>query len=807
LIYDAPALRAICVSLLVFLACVLWTRGSEAQVGAVIEAPRIKTAAEAHYPEGTRGLEREVIVLVTIEADGQVSNADLVDGSVDALDDVALEAARRYEFFPAKRDGKPLKSRIKLKLALHGPPSTEVSDAGAPPATPDASVAAADAGTADAAPARVAKRTDDVEDVRVHGEKVSDSPTVRSLDRAEIEMVPGALGDAIRPIESLPGVSRAPAFSGLVILRGSAPEDSQIFIDQAAVPLAFHFGGLAAVIPTELVNTVDVYPGNYDVQYGRGIGGIVDIGLRSPARDRIHAVAKFDAIDGSAVVEGPLFDNKTRFLIAARRSWIEAYFPALAQALALGVTASPVYYDGQAMLERDIGKHATLRLTFLGSSDRVLVTLAPSQSTDPGFSGLFSDETTFWRLQLQADAKLKDGTKLFAQVSVGQDDLLLNLGSQLNANSTATRVQGRAQADVPITKGLRLKGGFDVEGGQWNYTLMFPQIPGADSPDTGPLFGQTTLTSVRSYGYFDPGAFANVELDPMSRMRVLVGARVDAFGSTSGVYLQPRMNMRWTVRGHEGDRTTLKGAFGLYAQAPQVYQTDPVFGTPGIGAEEATQISFGVVQELLHRVEVSVEPFYKNLFDLVSQRPDPTTPSGSRYGNEGTGFAYGVEFLLKYKPDKHFMGWIAYTLSRSERRDLPEDPLHLFEYDQTHVFSALGTYSFGNGWSVGLRVRYVTGNPYTPIIGGYFDSNAGDYGPVDKLPVYTARLPAFFSMDVRVEKKWHILKDSQLSLYLDVLNATNNRNVESLTFNYDYQINATAAGLPILPSFGARLEL
>ena len=799
-------MRAILLSVLAILAVALFARGARAQQSVNVQPPRIEVEAEAHYPESARGLSRDVVVIVTIDAEGHVVDARLAEPTGDPLDEVALDAVRRYEFHPAMRDGKPMRSRIKLKLSLHGPPLEE-GDGGAPPqASTDAGAPPPMTPTADAgAPADAGPP--EVEEVHVRGHRAVDSPTVRSLDRAEIESMPGGLDDAIRPIESLPGVSRAPAFSGLIILRGSAPEDSQVFMDQAAVPLAFHFGGLAAVVPTELVNSVDVYPGNYDVQYGRGIGGIVDVGLRGPAHDRIHAVGKFDAIDGSALVEGPIFDDKTRFLVAARRSWIEAYFPALAQALSLGVTASPVYYDYQAMLERDIGTHTTLRLTFLGSNDAVKVTLEPSQSTDPAFSGALSNTTSFWRLQLQADSKLKNGAKLFSQIAVGQDGLQLDLSSTLNANSTATRVQGRAQADVPIGKGLRIKAGADLEGGQWDYTLSFPPIPGADSPDIGPLFGQKRLTSVRSFGYFDPAAFANVEIFPAPAVRVLLGGRVDAFGGTSGVYVEPRMSLRWILRGGEGERTTLKAALGMYAQAPQINEIDPVFGTPGIGANQATQASVGIEQQLLKRVTVSLEPFYKNLFNLVSPRPDPSTPSGFRYGNEGTGFAYGLELLLKYNPDRHFSGWIAYTLSRSERRDLPEEPLHLFEYDQTHVFSAVGTYGFGDGWSVGARVRYVTGNPYTPIISGYFDNNGGDYGPVDKLPVYSGRLPAFFELDVRLEKKFRILKDSHLSLYLDVLNATNNRNVESFTNNYDFQIHATAAGLPILPSAGARIEL
>ena len=50
----------------------------------------------------------------------------------------------------------------------------------------------------------------------------------------------------------------------------------------------------------------------------------------------------------------------------------------------------------------------------------------------------------------------------------------------------------------------------------------------------------------------------------------------------------------------------------------------------------------------------------------------------------------GLEALLKYKPDARFFGWIAYTLSRSVRRDAPDLPQYLFQYDQTHNLIILG---------------------------------------------------------------------------------------------------------------------
>ncbi len=778
-----------------------------------VRPPVVKTPATPVYPDATAGLTREVDVVVTIDVQGRVQDAALVAPSGDALDAVALDTARRYVFEPATEDGKPVASRIKLRLALRGPPA-EIVDAGAPAAdaappdaavqvasAPDAGVthaAAPDAGAPAPAPAP--------EEVRVRGRRPDESPTRRTLDRREIEDVPGTGGDALRSIETLPGVARAPAYSGLVILRGSSPQDSQVFIDRAAVPLAFHFGGFAAVVPTELIDTIDVYPGNYDVQYGRGIGGIVDVRLRSPPRDRIHAIAKMNLIDGRAIVEGPLpFDEHTRFFVGARRSWIDAWFPTVADLVSLGVTASPVYYDYQAMLERDFGEHTTLRLTFLGSDNRVSVYLPPSTSTDPAYSGDLSSATDFWRLQLQGESKVGKA-HLFSQLSVGQDDFDLSLGSLLDGHSTATRVQGRAQVDVGLARGVKLFGGIDADGGDLDYALSFPAIPVPDEPDTGPSFGRRRLTTSRQVGYFDPAAFADLEVYPTPRVRVVAGARVETFAQTAGAYVEPRASVRWAVHA-EQPKTTLKAAVGLYAQPPQIQEVDPVFGTPGISANQDVQLSAGIEQQIGRRLELSIEPFYKQLFDLVSRRPDAASPSGFRYGNEGSGFAYGAEVMLKLLRDARWMGWLAYTISRSERRALPEDDLRLFEYDQTHVLSALASYRPGGGWEVGARVRYVTGDPYTAIGGGYFDADAGDYGPVDLLPLYSARYPEFFSLDVRVEKRFRILRDSTLAVYLDIMNATNKRNVESLTYSFDYGATSSVGGLPILPTLGVRLEL
>ncbi len=93
----------------------------------------------------------------------------------------------------------------------------------------------------------------DTEDVEVHGEKPPREVTKFTMDQREISRIPGTNGDALRSLQNLPGVGRPPGLAGLLIVRGSAPQDTQYFIDGTPVPIVYHFGGLSSVVPTEML--------------------------------------------------------------------------------------------------------------------------------------------------------------------------------------------------------------------------------------------------------------------------------------------------------------------------------------------------------------------------------------------------------------------------------------------------------------------------------------------------------------------------------------------------------------------------
>jgi hypothetical protein len=290
-------------------------------------------------------------------------------------------------------------------------------------------------------------------------------------------------------------------------------------------------------------------------------------------------------------------------------------------------------------------------------------------------------------------------------------------------------------------------------------------------------------------------------------VRALIGIRVEGFTDVAGIAIEPRTSVRFSIDPGAARKTTLKAAMGVYAQPPLVYEYDRVYGTPGIRFNQALHAAVGIEQELFGGVTLSIEPFCKRLFDLVSRRIAPSEQSGFRNGNEGRGFVYGTEVLLKMQPTQRLMGFVAYTLSRSERRALPELPTRIFELDQTHVLSAVGSIRFDGGWELGARVRLVSGNPYTPTVGAAFDADAGAYAGIEQQPLLSARLPPFFSLDLRIEKTFRIARVLLLRAYLDVINATNRANIEGIATNFDFSSRGYVSGLPFLPNLGLRGEL
>jgi len=754
--------------------------------------PELTQPATPEYPESKKASAEKasVTLSLTIAATGAVEAATVTASAGPELDEAALAAAKKLVFNPATRDGKPIPARIpyRFDFAFEAPPPPAPA-AGAPD-EPDAVVVEAPAPAADP------------QELRVVGARPAREVTRRTVEQREIAHIPGTNGDAIRAIENMPGVARPPGFQGLLIVRGSAPQDTGIFVDGTQIPLAFHFGGVTSVIPSALLERIDFLPGNFGPEYGRAMGGNIDIGLRSPVRDRTHGMAQIDLIDARFVVEAPL-GEKTRFLVAGRRSHVDAWIgKALEFGGAVGVRTAPVYYDYQAMLEHDLTSSTTARLTLFGSDDALKLTLN-SAGGDPALAGALNHASRFYRIQLRTDTRVNDSTRWINTLSYGRDKVRTSIGNNFFIDGSLSPLALRSDLRTRLTEGVTAVVGLDSVWSQADVTVLGAAIQ-EDSQPTGPYFGRQRNLQTVSTSVLQPAAYAMLELSPVKALKLLPSVRADYASDIRDWVASPRFAARYDIASGY-PRTTLKGGVGLYYQPPQAYESVPPFGTPNLKHNRALHTSFGVEQELSRQVEVSVEGFYKKLDNLVDQRPDAANQqAGVTYVNTGSGRIYGGELLLRYKPDDRFFGWVAYTISRSERRSDDSEALHVFEYDQTHILTALGSYRLGRGWEVGARWRYVTGNPYTPVASATYDADAGSFAPVNAAP-FSGRDAAFHRLDVRLDKTW-TFTDWKLGAYLDVQNAYFRNNPEGRSYNYNYARSTAVTGLPFLPVIGLRGE-
>src|ERR1019366_4815633 len=300
---------------------------------AEVTPPHLTTDRRAEYPQAALRdhvtAPVTVVLLLEVDSQGAVSDVAVKESRGHGFDEAAIAAARNFRFDPARRGGGPVAS-------------------GKASAEPDESLAPGEETTALYRLAPEVATRDTAEEITVRGQRPPREVLKRTLSKDEIERSPGTNSDALQSLQNLPGVARPPPLSGLLIVRGSAPQDTGIYVDGTNIPVAYHFGGLSSVVPTELLQKVDFYPGNFSAQYGRGMGGVVDIGLRDPRKYRLHGMAQVDAIDVRLLAEGPVFNTGWSFLVAGRRS--NPLIDAATAATASGVTTVPQYYDFQAML-------------------------------------------------------------------------------------------------------------------------------------------------------------------------------------------------------------------------------------------------------------------------------------------------------------------------------------------------------------------------------------------------------------------------------------------------------------------------
>lgn len=855
----------------------------EARRPKLTRPPKLVTFVEAPYPESEKaaGKQASVVLQIAISASGSVDQVQVVQSAGAAFDAAAVQAVRTFVFEPAEIDDKPAPIRIQYRydfVLKEEAPTTGVLEgvvkkrggaealAGVTVTLDTGASALTDADgrfsfpELPPGPRTLTLSREDLKGLQtqetiVVGEKLQATyevdfapppgPAATGDDEDDLEIVvvlptltkqvvsvkveadqarrvAGTQGDVLKIVENMPGVARASAGSGQVVVWGASPEDTRVYVDDVRVPLLYHFGGLRSVVHTDLVQSVELIPGGYGSSYGRGLGGLITVAMRDPDPKRLHGAAQVDLLDASLSASGKLGTGWT-FAGAARKSHLHRSLDLATDRDVGAFFPIPRYYDGQLRVRRQLGEKKYVELGGLLSSDKVSRSVG---SADPAEQKNETKMLRFERIFARYVATEPNGNEVRVTPWVGRDRSSLTAsfgGTPTELRLTSTHYGLRLAYATRVFESLTSNVGLDLEASSTDAHR-------AGSVSTPPregdarTFGQPPASEINTSNWrsISGSATPYVEGDLgllNGQLHIVPGMRVEPYfialnrrspedpavpetgAYTSDLAVQPRVSVRYAP----SSRASFKLAWGRYYQAPQVEDESPVFGNPLLSVADASHYLASTQVGIASKLSAETTAFYSRSDGLAVRNPAAAPLLGQALVGAGEGRAFGAQFLIRRDLDHGFFGWIAYTLMRSERRDNVNSIWRLFDFDQTHVLTALASYELGLGFDVGVRFRYATGYPRTPVIGAFYDARRNIYEPVLGAK-NSIRIPDFAQLDVRLSKTFKIAT-TKAEVYADVQNVTNRENAEELIYDQNYGERRTIRGLPILPVVGLRWEL
>lgn len=624
-----------------------------------------------------------------------------------------------------------------------------------------------------------------------------------TLQGDEIRGVPGTFGDPFRVVGSLPGASQLAGFLPYVVVRGAAPGNTGYYLDGVRVPILFHVALGPSVIHPYFIDQVDFYASGAPVRLGRYASGIIEGRTRAARRDRVFGEFDVRLTDAGGLLEVPLNYEYDRTCLERQRRaralgrpagkrrdcrrgeargslTIAGRYSYTAGVLSLvQSTARLRFWDFQTRFDHALGKRARYTAFALGSYDELGEKLSPQPFV----------RFEFYRLVQKIRHDLPRGGVATYSLGLGLDRTGLTQ-SRTNEWLVAPRV------DVRLPLGERSNGefGFGVD----QELQIFRASVSPDVTSGGGIEQLTQLFSDRVVSA--TGLYAEL-LWRKGQVEIRPGVRGDLYAQVGASPVLPQaravthafgLDPRILLREKVGKRWTLRQNFGVYHQPPSF--PIPVPGLESFGFERGLQRniqgSAGYELVLADKLAITQDVYLGRLTNLqdydLAAVSSGTVQEIDDLVISATGWSYGLETMARLLPGQRAYGWAAYTLSRSTRN---------YEYggrapsswDQRHIVNLVLGYRVSDRWSVGGRLHFHTGRPYTAPIGDQSAADALLYNRNNQ------RLSPYFQLDLRAERTWRF-RSWNLQFVADVLNATYSSEVIACVLQGDSSAASTGAG-------------
>lgn len=588
----------------------------------------------------------------------------------------------------------------------------------------------------------------------------------RTLDQQDADLVPHLGGDALRVVESLPGVAAADNSSAFN-LRGSEVRDVSLILDGLELYDPFHLAALQApwsVIDSALVDRIDVLAGGFTADFGDRRGGFVEMSTSLPGGpERLHAAA-------GSLQSGFSYGAPTAAgdLLVAARAW---YPEALGTTMELGEPGlDPRFADLYVKSSVVVSPRAAVSFHALVASDRLdFHERDGNEQVD-----LTERSAHLWARLLQSPAP---GVTVETVVSAGR--LRRVRDGSAEPEDEVIGVEDDRTVDF---FGLRSDLAWAVRDAHLlRFGIQARPLSAEYRYATGPVSDPAATSTLR----LDPdgtsyGAYASWRAALGDRVTLEAGARWDRQSYTGDDEVSPRLNAVW----RPGDRTSLRLGVGRFTQSQRIHELDIADGESlfhpaersrqaDLTLEHRTQGGLRVRLDGYYGAITRPQPRYENLFNPIELFPE-VSPDRVHIDPDGARLR-GAEVLVGSDPARRFAAWGSYAWSKAE--DILDGTGVPRAWDQPHALRLSGAWKPDSRWTVALLATLRSGWPTTPVTG---EPVLQPDGSTEIVAVpgerNSDRFPGYARLDLKTAYTTPLSR-GRLRIEVDLTNVTDRKNV------------------------------
>ena len=593
----------------------------------------------------------------------------------------------------------------------------------------------------------------------------------------QMKKIPAFFGevDIMKVLQLMPGVKSGGEGSTGLYVRGGGPDQNLILLDGAPIYNASHLFGFFSTFNADAIKTVELTKGGFPARYGGRLSSVIDINMKEGNMRKYNVEGSIGLISSKIMIEGPVFKNKTSFIITARRTYIDKLLAPIIKASTGGAgTGGYYFYDLNFKLNHKFSDKDRVYLSLYNGLDKFYFTSGSGFGSDVSVGGYLRWGNTLG----SARWNHVFNSRLFCNTNVTYTKYKFGVGQEYKDLKNDTREASDYLSGI----------------NDWAAKVNFDFVP---SPNHYIKYGlhytyHTFETGAQQYKTqgFDKDKDSTAGNKPIyanelnlyieddwkltDKLKINFGLHAAGFFVQNNFYrsLQPRFSGRylllasWSIK---ASYSSMMQFIHLLSNSNVGLPTDLwVPATKLIKPQQSFQGALGFAKGIKNNTyELSIEGYYKEMKNIIDYLDGANfigqSTNWESKVDQGKGWSYGAEFLLQKKKGK-YTGWIGYTLAWTNRQfaKINEGKVYPFKYDRRHDISFVNIYKISNKADIALTWVYGTGNAISLPLQSYTAAQLpGLYGVVD-VQYYGGknnyRMDAYHRLDFSInrhkKKKW-----------------------------------------------------